>query len=379
MNNMLKNRLIKRIIIVFVSVFLIEMNKDICAQANNKVEIDTVFTTMFQRDCCGLTGADGIYSVLLPNGKTFWIFGDTFLGTVSTDGSREKIDPVFIRNSVALQSGFDLKTYYGKTGNRDASFFIPPGAPVGKVYSEDSLWFWPGDAFVVGDEIKVFLSSFYQKGEGGWGFQWVGTWLASIDVNTMKIKSMSKIDIQSDKEIHWGHAICDEADDYIYIYGLGNGKPYVARVAKTENNDSDIKNASSWFFYNGKDWSQNINEVKPMIDFEGGEQFSVFKLNDKFVYLSQGGGFSHNIYAYNSSNPYSNWSKGKIIYEVPASENENIFPYNALAHPQFTKDGKLLISYCVNSFRMEDVFENADNYRPRFIRIPINTILNSQQ
>ena len=43
---------------------------------------DTYFTNLFIRDCCGFTGGDGTYSVLLPDGRTVWIFGDTFLGTV---------------------------------------------------------------------------------------------------------------------------------------------------------------------------------------------------------------------------------------------------------------------------------------------------------
>ncbi|HPS51075.1 MAG TPA: hypothetical protein PK892_10265, partial [Bacteroidales bacterium] len=40
---------------------------------------DRKFMKMFARDCCGVTGADGEYSVLLPDGRTVWIFGDSFL------------------------------------------------------------------------------------------------------------------------------------------------------------------------------------------------------------------------------------------------------------------------------------------------------------
>lgn len=33
-------------------------------------------------------------------------------------------------------------------------------------------------------------------------------------------------------------------------------------------------------------------------------------------------------------------------------------------------DGELLISYNVNSFEFQDLFDNADIYKPRFVRVP---------
>ena len=367
-------RICRSLVLIF---FLMVSSVLLAQQSENNAETDTLFTKMFQRDCCGITGVDGIYSILLPNGNSLWIFGDTFLGTVNEDGSRDKIDPIFIRNSVAVQSAYNLRTYYGKTNNRETSFLIPPDAPVGAVFSEDSLWFWPGYAFVYGKEVKIFLSSFYQKSEGGWGFQWTGTWIASVDYETMELISLDKIEIPTNTEIHWGHAVCDEADDFLYVYGLGSGKPYVARISKEFNGQAVVKNANNWMYYDGKSWMKDINDIVPMDDFGGSEQFSIFKIGNKFVYLSQGGGFSNGIFTLNSSTPYGPWSKPKKIYEVPAFDNKNVFAYNALAHPQFTKEGKLLVSFCVNSFEMEDVFVNADNYRPRFVRIPIADILSN--
>src|SRR5512133_1553027 len=74
--------------------------------------VDTKFTRMFAKDCCGITGADGEYSVLWPDGRTVWIFGDSFLGTVKPDRSREKTIPWFIRNGMAVQEADTLRTIY---------------------------------------------------------------------------------------------------------------------------------------------------------------------------------------------------------------------------------------------------------------------------
>ena len=71
---------------------------------------ETYFTNLFIRNCCGFTGGDGTYSVLLPDGRTVWIFGDTFLGTVSPDMIRRRLSPMFIRNSFVIQDGDSLKT-----------------------------------------------------------------------------------------------------------------------------------------------------------------------------------------------------------------------------------------------------------------------------
>lgn len=53
-----------------------------------------------------------------------------------------------------------------------------------------------------------------------------------------------------------------------------------------------------------------------------------------------------------------------------------MYTYNAMAHPQYDRDGMLLISYCVNSKRPRDIWEDASIYRPRFLRVPYDLILN---
>jgi hypothetical protein len=52
----------------------------------------------------------------------------------------------------------------------------------------------------------------------------------------------------------------------------------------------------------------------------------------------------------------------------------NLFAYNSLAHPQFIENGQLLISSCINSFVVEDVFRDASKYRPVFQRVPVKLI-----
>ena len=70
----------------------------------------------------------------------------------------------------------------------------------------------------------------------------------------------------------------------------------------------------------------------------------------------------------------------KLLYTVPEpSEDSELYSYNAMAHPQYSKDGKLLVSYCINSHRPGRLWEDVSVYRPRFLRVPYSLILGQDQ
>jgi len=332
--------------------------------------VDQYFTNFFARDCCGVTGADGLYSVPLPDGRVVWIFGDSFLGTVNPDGSREKRSPVFIRNAMAVQDGDSLRSLYNVIDGWESSLVIPPDAVKGTEFSEDSLWYWPGDGFVENDKLKVFMTGFYQADTGNWGFRWTNANIATFNLPDLKLESIDHFDYPGEVEIHWGHAICDDDPDYTYIYGAGDKYPYVARAPK-----GDI--LANWEFYTGENWVTDSRLAKPMTDFKGSEQFSVIKINGKYVLLTQSGDFlASSLYSVTSDQPYAGWSNKKELWKLqPLVPAKDLFAYNPVAHPQFTENNELLVSYCVNSFNLDDLFTDASKYRPVFIRVPIDEIL----
>ena len=112
-----------------------------------------------------------------------------------------------------------------------------------------------------------------------------------------------------------------------------------------------------------------------MLDEKGSEQFSVFQYKGKYILIMQDSDLGRKIYSYTSTTPFGPWENRKMIYETPIPENcEQCWTYNALAHPQFTEDDLLLVSYNTNSMRMQDHYDNALIYRPRFIRVPLELI-----
>jgi hypothetical protein len=339
-----------------------------------KGTVDKKFTKLFARDCCGVTGADGEYSVLLPDGRTIWIFGDSFLGTVKPDRSREKTIPWFIRNSMAVQEGDSLRSFYNVIDGWESSLVIPPGAPKGKMFSEDTLWYWPGDGFVENSKLKVFMSLFNQAEKGDWGFRWQSSNIATFSLPDIKLEKIDHFSYPGTNEIHWGHAVCDGDKKYTYIYGAEDKTKnlYVARAPK-----GNI--LAPWEFFTGTEWVKDSKLSKPMLVIQGSEQFSVFKLKNKYVLVVQEGGFmSGEICSYYSDSPYTGWKNRKVLCHVKLPDDvvstKNLFAYNALAHPQFIENGELLISNCVNSFVVEDVFQDASKYRPVFQRVPVKRI-----
>ena len=116
-----------------------------------------------------------------------------------------------------------------------------------------------------------------------------------------------------------------------------------------------------------------------MLAISGSEQFSVFRIRDKYVLVVQEGGFmTREIVSYFSDSPYTGWKNRKVLCLTQLPEDvtstANLFAYNSMAHPQFIENGELLISTCINSFVVEDIFRDAGKYRPVFLRVPVSRI-----
>jgi hypothetical protein len=128
-----------------------------------------VYYRLFDRED-GWTGGDGAYSVALPEDKTLWLFGDTWIGKIR-DGRH--VDAVLINNSLAIQQGKDpvtavLHFYYRQSVAGHSEPFIRP--------LDGRNWFWMYDGVLAPDGLYLFLMEL-ERAETS-GFRVVGTWLA---------------------------------------------------------------------------------------------------------------------------------------------------------------------------------------------------------
>jgi hypothetical protein len=74
------------------------------------------------------------------------------------------------------------------------------------------------------------------------------------------------------------------------------------------------------------------------------------------------------------SSPIGPFGETVVFYQAPEPQamGSPIYVYNAKAHPHLSAPGLLLISYNVN--RSGGLPHNTDEYRPRFVELPISSI-----
>ena len=96
-------------------------------------------------------------------------------------------------------------------------------------------------------------------------------------------------------------------------------------------------------------------------------EFSVHRTQSgAYVYISNAeGGMTDRIVARKAPSPAGPWSKPTPVKQLP-KHHKNVFYYNGKAHPELSREGKILISYNVNTSDLKQVVEDADIYRPRF-------------
>jgi hypothetical protein len=314
------------------------------------------FDRLFQRTGDGWTGGDGTLSVLLPDGRTVWLFGDSLLGAVAPDNTRAADTP-FIRNCLVVQDGTTLQTRHQWAGDTAGAFFAPPSA---------QEWFWPGDGTVEENRLYLFLHRFELEAPALWRWRWTGTALA-----TLTLPALQWIDTTaapSENGILYGACIL-ETEEYTYIYGTQDRHhPKQAHLARAPAGHIQ----GPWAFYDGREWRDAPGASAPILTGVS-TQYGVIQACNRFYLFSMDGRvpFSNLIVAYRSRAPTGPWQGPQIVYRAPETD-PHIVAYNPFVHTQFSTRGHLLVSYNLNHIiDPAALYRDATIYRPRFIRVDL--------
>ncbi|MCG5218807.1 DUF4185 domain-containing protein [Streptosporangium sp. KLBMP 9127] len=308
------------------------------------------------------TGADGTYSLTLANGRRLWVFSDTFLGQVNPDGSRPPVKEeggttAFINNSFAVERNGRLSTIHGGTAE-DPKAVMPP--------RDDKHWYWAGDAVLAGGLVEVTYQEYERFGAGQWDWRWSRNVVARFPTGRLT-SPVSVHPLPSGKSVAWASGF-HRAGSHTYIYGVedlgGTKYMHIARV----NGKSLL---GQWEYYTAAGaWSTaeaDSARVMPGV----ANEYSVSKVGGSYVLITHDTTetLSPRIVAYHSCTPYGPFTAKTQVYTTPeaATYGPNIFTYNAHAHPGIDADGKLVVSYNVNSFVNTDHYKDVTIYRPRFI------------
>jgi Domain of unknown function (DUF4185) len=341
---------------------------------------DEAFDSLFRaygdsnRSLDDWTGADTTNSVRLPDGRDAWIFSDTFLGRVNPDFSRS--DPTFMHNSLVLQDArgqLPQTLHDGHYPHARSLVQTNDGREVEGDPPVGSDWYWLGDGTVEGDKLRVFALQFEKFGPAGFDFRWTGTAIATFSLPNLHLESVSPA--PGTNGVEYGSSILEDGD-YTYIYGTEDGGAdkwmHVARVPRGHL-------VRPWEYFTGTGWSSDARQSARLLHGVGNE-YSVTRVGDAYVLttMDTNVAFSRDIDAYVSCSPTGPWGAPIKLYSAPdyAFENPNAFVYNAHAHPELTDDqGRLLISYNVNSFSFQDLMDDVHLYRARFVRVTLPPIV----
>jgi len=320
----------------------------------------------------GWIGADGAYSAALGENKYLWLFGDTLVGQVK-DGRR--ILAGMAPNSIAIQSGNDP---------RAASIvFFPDGDFEPFLKPEEDLgWFWPYHAVRNAEGLFFFLLQLERADlPPPFGFRLVSTWLGCVNNPEDPPKRWSffhrKIPF-GNAQRQFGSFILTEGD-YGYIYGavaepMKNGFAWHMVLARAPL--EKLADFSSWLFFRDGEWIKDVERAGRICENVASEFSVSFQpALKKYILVYTERGFSeraHSVVMRLSPNLHGPWSDPIPVYQCPeARQDPRICCYGAKGHPEIARSpAELILTYVANSCAGDlKVLQDADLYRPRFVRI----------
>ena len=99
-----------------------------------------------------------------------------------------------------------------------------------------------------------------------------------------------------------------------------------------------------------------------------------FKNKRSFVMVQSEANLGKRIQIRTAPKAYGPWSAPVAIHTVTDVERDrSYFTYAAKGHARFSQPGELLVTYVVNATDFGIAFRDAEIYRPRFIRVPIES------
>ena len=213
------------------------------------------------------------------------------------------------------------------------------------------------------------------------GFKIIGTWLGHVanPEDPPKRWHLTQQKIPWEKfstsgDTFFGSFLLKD-DGFVYIYGTaeeiidGFAKKYMvlARVPEALLEDFD-----HWRFFAEGRWVPNLSAASRLCGNMANEYSVSFQpALGKYIVVYSEDGFSKNIVARLAPKPYGPWSESMLLYQCPEeNRQENIFCYAAKGHPEISMAfNELIITYVANSTDFRLIAEDAELYRPRFLRV----------
>ncbi|GIV18477.1 MAG: hypothetical protein KatS3mg023_0228 [Armatimonadota bacterium] len=324
----------------------------------------------------GWIGSDCAYSVPLDRERILWLFGDTCFGEVRN--SRRVNARLVMGNTVAIQQGKEAQTarlqfFFGKREGDNPTAFIRPRASRG--------WFWFGHGMADGQRLWLFLTHIMPTGEPGvFGFRSQGAWLAEVYDHSppppqwrYHLHQLPFYHREARSLLSFGSAVWSDGQ-WVYVYGTRDDRSHtplkrglvVARVPVGK-----MAHFTTWQFWTADGWSHRWRECSVSGD-DIGSEFSVSYIPAlrRWALVYSPADLSPEIRLRWADSPVGAWSEPQTAYRCPdIHQGQHVFCYAAKAHPELSAPDELLVTYATNSFEISEVWNDAELYVPRFVRL----------
>ncbi|MBS1587588.1 MAG: hypothetical protein JSS82_18795 [Bacteroidetes bacterium] len=336
--------------------------------ADTSLYKDTVFTNYFKRQT-GLIAGDAAFSVPQNNGKSMWLFGDSYIDNY--DPVTATVPCLFqVRNCGLLMDIANPAVQTTYTGIASPPSYFHLG-------TDNSYWFWPGAGYTINDTMVIFLERLHSTGNGPFDFAVVDSnYIAKVPVANPSLVSYqvqgSHNGIDFTKSVINDPSFCGFTMIYgIKTNGFGNDV-FLARFPSDNVN-------GLWQYYTDNGWVNDPALAKAIYS-EFTSSFYVVKVKEKYVMISTefsvGCDQGKNVYVSVSNNPYGPFTNHHSVWQVDDTLNGH-YPmfYMAMAHPEFDNGhNQLLITYCINGYGncVSTCINNRmdpNTYRPKAIRV----------
>lgn len=299
----------------------------------------------------GWLGADGGSSVSLGDGRSLWLFGDTFIGR---EGALDRAQTTLIANSIGIArctpAGFTIDYAWKKSGSTAQAFFP----------SKDGLDFWPVSAILVDGLLQIILIAVdkHPAQANGLGFVIKGTSLATIK-DWHKDPEAWTLDIQDflrdDRVIAGVSLLAHESELLLYSsYASAAGQPGI--LMRCPYHDlrecrPDLLLTKGWIPFAKAD----LGQAKILLDGAATE-FSVTRHGSEYLWVhnSLAAGFpAQGVWLSRAAHPEGPFGPPALLASFPQGtdlKSSQIFCYASKEHRELSGEQNLQISFACNSF-----------------------------
>jgi hypothetical protein len=183
----------------------------------------------------------------------------------------------------------------------------------------------------------------------------------------------------SGRLVTWGASVVPDGAGSLYVYGLDQTNVLDKKVMLARVPAESIERFETWRFWDGRVWAAEPSSATTIAAYAASE-VSVHRLGqddgNRWVMVYSELTLGPRVICRTAAAAEGPWSDAFEVCTCPEPASDaRMLVYSAKAHPELSRPGELLISYCVNSTDFWHVAANAHVYRPRFIRVPISLIL----